>query len=77
MKLRVAEVGMGGISGAHVPAWTRMEDVELVAICDIRPEMMDRYDGQTTARSCKNAPAIFCEKSPFCVNSRQKRGVDR
>ena len=50
MKLRVAEVGMGGISGAHVPAWTRMEDVELVAICDIRPEMMDRYDGQTTAR---------------------------
>lgn len=44
MKLRVAEVGMGGISGVHVSAWNRMEDVELVAICDIRPEMMDRYD---------------------------------
>ena len=50
MKLKVAEIGMGGISGAHVPSWNRMEDVELVAICDIRPEMMDRYDGQTTAR---------------------------
>lgn len=50
MKLRVAEVGMGGISGAHVPAWNQMEDVELVAICDIRPEMMDKYDGQTNAR---------------------------
>ena len=50
MKLKVAEVGMGGISGVHVSAWNRMDDVELVAICDIRPEMMDRYDGQTTAR---------------------------
>lgn len=50
MKIRVAEIGMGGISGAHVPAWKRMEDVELVAICDVRPEMMDRYDGHITAR---------------------------
>jgi len=50
MKLRVAEVGIGGISGAHIPAWNRMEDVELVAICDIRPEKMDRFDGQITAR---------------------------
>ena len=37
MKLRVAEIGMGGISAAHVSAWNRMEDVELVAICDIDP----------------------------------------
>ena len=43
MKLRVAEIGMGGISGAHLPSWNRMEDVEVVAICDIRPEMMDKY----------------------------------
>jgi homoserine dehydrogenase len=51
MKLRVAEIGMGGISGAHVPAWNRMEDVELVAICDIRPERLDHYDGRTAART--------------------------
>ncbi len=44
MKLRVAEVGLGGISGAHVPSWRRMDDIELVAMCDIRPQMMDRYD---------------------------------
>ncbi len=42
-KLRIAEVGLGGISGAHVPAWKRMEDVEYAALCDIRPEMMERY----------------------------------
>lgn len=50
MKIRVAEVGIGGISGAHISAWKRMEDVELVAVCDVRPEMMDRFDGQISAR---------------------------
>ena len=41
--LKVALVGVGGISGAHIPAWDRMEDAELVALCDIRPEQMERY----------------------------------
>ncbi len=50
MKLKVAEVGMGGISGAHLPNWIKMEDIEYVAMCDIRPQMMDRYDSQTKAR---------------------------
>lgn len=43
--LKVAEIGMGGISGAHAPVWQRMEDVELVAICDVRPEQMEKYEG--------------------------------
>ncbi|MBQ6550402.1 MAG: Gfo/Idh/MocA family oxidoreductase [Lachnospiraceae bacterium] len=42
-KLRVAVVGVGGISGAHIPSWMAMDDVELKAICDIRPEMMEKY----------------------------------
>ncbi|HBL41446.1 MAG TPA: hypothetical protein DDY98_07770 [Ruminococcaceae bacterium] len=42
--LKVGLVGCGGISGAHVPAWQEMDDVELVAICDIRPEKTERYD---------------------------------
>lgn len=41
--LKVGLVGCGGISGAHVPAWDEMADAELVAICDIRPEKMERY----------------------------------
>lgn len=43
--LRVGLVGCGGISGAHVPSWMAMEDVDLVAICDIRQEKMERYPG--------------------------------
>ena len=43
--LKVGLVGCGGISGAHVPSWDAMEDAELTAICDIRPEKMERYPG--------------------------------
>lgn len=43
--LKVGVIGCGGISGAHVPNWQAMEDVELVAVCDIRPEKATRYDG--------------------------------
>lgn len=41
--LRVALVGVGGISPKHIGPWTAMEDVELVALCDIRPERMEKY----------------------------------
>lgn len=41
--LKIALVGVGGISGAHIPAWESMDDAELVAICDIRPERMENY----------------------------------
>ena len=44
--LKVALVGVGGISGAHIPAWNRMDDAELVALCDIRPEQMEHYPAQ-------------------------------
>ena len=42
--LKVALVGVGGISGAHIPVWDAMGDAELIALCDIRPEQMNKYD---------------------------------
>ena len=44
--LKVGLVGVGGISGAHIPAWDKREDAELVALCDIRPERMEQYEGK-------------------------------
>lgn len=41
--LKVCLIGVGGISGAHIPAWLAMENTELTAICDIRPEQMEKY----------------------------------
>ena len=41
--LKIGLVGVGGISGAHIPAWEEMDNAELVALCDIRPERMEKY----------------------------------
>ncbi|MDO4292315.1 MAG: Gfo/Idh/MocA family oxidoreductase [Eubacteriales bacterium] len=41
--LKVGLVGVGGISGAHIPAWESMENVSLTALCDIRSERLERY----------------------------------
>ena len=41
--MKIGLVGVGGISGEHIPAWEAMEDAELIALCDIRPERMERY----------------------------------
>ncbi|MBR3969115.1 MAG: Gfo/Idh/MocA family oxidoreductase [Clostridia bacterium] len=41
--LKVGLIGVGGISGAHIPGWLALDGVELVAICDIRPEQMEKY----------------------------------
>jgi predicted dehydrogenase len=41
--LKVGLIGVGGISGAHIPGWLTLPDVELVALCDVRPEQMEKY----------------------------------
>jgi len=41
--IKVAVVGVGGISGAHIPIWAEMEDAQLVALCDVRKEQMEKY----------------------------------
>lgn len=41
--LKVGLIGVGGISGSHIPAWDAMEDTELTSLCDIRPERMEPY----------------------------------
>ena len=41
--LKVGLIGVGGISGAHIPGWLALPDVELVALCDVRPEQMEKY----------------------------------
>lgn len=41
--LKIGLIGVGGISGEHIPAWKAIESAELTAICDIRPERMECY----------------------------------
>ena len=43
--LKAGVVGCGGIAeGKHVPAIKKVKDVEIVALCDIIPERMDKFE---------------------------------
>ncbi len=39
--MKVAMIGMGGISSTHRACWKKIKDVEVVAVCDIRKENAD------------------------------------
>lgn len=52
--LKVGLVGVGGISGAHIPCWEQMEDTELVALCDVRQQRLDLYPGKRHYTSLKD-----------------------
>ena len=41
--LKVGLVGVGAISGSHIPTWLNNENTKLIAICDIREEQMEQY----------------------------------
>ena len=40
--LKVGLVGIGGMGSVHLANWRKMEDVELVAICDVRPDIVTK-----------------------------------
>ncbi len=41
--LKVAILGAGGISGAHVPGWKKIPEAKIVAVCDVMPERLEKY----------------------------------
>ena len=42
-KLKVGIIGLGGIcKGAHMPGYKEMDNVEIVAVCDILPEKIEQ-----------------------------------
>lgn len=43
--LKVGIVGIGAISNSHIPAWTSVKEAKIVALCDIRPEQMEKWKG--------------------------------
>ncbi len=61
--LKVGLVGVGGISGAHIPVWEEMDNAELVALCDIRPERMEKY----SSKHCYTDFDEMLEKEEFDI----------
>lgn len=53
--VRVALIGTGGIAGAHLDAYSRLSEAEVVAVCDIVPEKAE------TAAKRWNVPKWFTD----------------
>ena len=62
--LKTALIGVGGISGAHIPAWENIKEAELTAICDIRPEQMQKYPN---IRSYTDFDEMLEKEESFCT----------
>jgi len=45
-RLKVGIIGVGGIARTHMPGWEASEHAEVVAGCDIRPDVLQRW-GET------------------------------
>lgn len=50
-KFRIAIIGCGGISKAHIAALTPMDCIEIKAVCDIRPERAQEAAEKTGAKA--------------------------
>ena len=50
MSYRIGIVGAGGISRAHGRAAAQSNRAEIVAVCDVLPEAVERYRGEFDVR---------------------------
>jgi len=60
-KLKIAVIGAGGIATyAHMPGYTRMDNVEIVAICDIKRDKAEKLAKEySVPHVCENYKDVF------------------
>ena len=47
--IKVGIIGIGAISNSHIPSWMNVKEAKIVALCDIRPEQMEKWKGKLDA----------------------------
>ena len=67
MKTKVAFVGTGGISRAHIEPLSEMEDVELISFCDVDISKAKKAAEPFGAKSYDNATEMYDTEKPDVV----------
>jgi len=68
-KIRVAIVGAGGVArGAHAPAYAQLENVTLVAVCDLIKEKADFLATEHNAKPYYDVEKMLREEKPDIVD---------
>ena len=58
--IKMAILGCGGMSGAHANRYKKNPDVEIVALCDVSPEIVEKYIEKNLG-DYPTKPAIFTD----------------
>jgi predicted dehydrogenase len=59
-KVRVAIMGCGGMAGAHAQRYKSNSDVEIVALCDVSEEQINKFI-ERNLKDYQPAPAVFTD----------------
>jgi predicted dehydrogenase len=62
-KLKIGVIGCGGIAGAHINGYTRNNNVELVAFCDVKGDNARQRAHRLNARSYTNYKKMIEEEN--------------
>ena len=61
-KFRVGIVGCGGISNAHIPVLMAMDNIEIRAVCDLRPQRAQAAAQRTGAEICPDFDSLIARE---------------
>ena len=66
-KTRVALIGCGTIGRYHFDHFKKMDDVEVVGVCDIIPERADKFAAEVNCPAFYNFKEMYDAVNPECV----------
>ena len=66
--MKIALVGVGGMGGVHLSVYKGMQDIELVALCDIRMDMLKEKAAGLSARLYDNIDDMLAAEKPDMVD---------
>lgn len=66
--MKIALVGVGGMGGVHLGVYKSMQDVELVALCDIRMDMLKEKAAGLSARLYADMDEMLAAEKPDLVD---------
>ena len=66
-KMKVALIGCGTIGRYHLEHFKKMDDVNVVGVCDIIPERADRFASEVNCRPFYSYQKMYDAVGPECV----------
>ncbi len=66
--MKIALIGVGGMGGLHLSIYRKMQDVEIVALCDVRTDMLKRKAGDLNARLYSDIDELLLKEKPDIVD---------